>query len=427
MPKRMCFFVLVVAGCWLSLVAAQAPAEEGWTRFRGPNGSGVVADVPTVPVRWTEKDYLWRVTLPGGGHSSPVFWKGRVFLTCADDGQTAQRIVVCLDADSGRILWQRHFASQPHRKHRFNSFASGSAAVDDRHVYVCWSTPEQFLVLALTHQGREVWRRDLGPFVSQHSSGHSPIVYQDLVVVPVFQDAEGGGRSFIVALDRLTGQTRWHLPRKSTRVAYSTPCVYRTPEGKELLIFNSQSHGVTAVDPTSGSVVWELSQVGGKPLLNKRSVSSPIVAGGLVFASCGSGGGGNYVVAVRPPGAGRAEPQLAFKIDRSAPYVPTPVARGDLVFLWYDRGIVTCVEVPSGRVVWRKRIGGNFFGSPICVGDRLYCLSTDGECVVLHAGRRYKLLARNPIGELSHATPAVYRGRLYLRTYTHLICLEKAN
>ena len=425
MRKRTCSLLLVVAGCWFWLLAARAAAQENWTRFRGPNGTGVVPQAERVPVRWSEKDYLWQTTLPGGGHSSPVFWQGRVFLTCADDTKTAQRIVVCLDAETGRILWQRHFASQPHRKHRFNSFASSTPAVDEKHVYVCWSTPQQYLVLALTHEGREVWRRDLGPFVSQHSSGVSPIVYNRLVVLPVFQDAEGGGRSFIVALDRNTGQTRWRLDRKSTRVAYSTPCVYRTPEGKELLIFNSQSHGVTAVDPESGSVVWELSQVDGKPLLNKRSVSSPIVVRGLVFASCGSGGGGNYVVAVRPPGQGRTEPELAFKIDRAAPYVPTPVAKDDLVFLWYDRGIVTCVEVPSGRVVWRKRVGGNFFGSPICVGDRLYCLSTDGECVVLHAGRRYKLLARNPVGELSHATPAVYRGRLYLRTYTHLICLEK--
>ncbi len=412
--------LLLVIGCVLQGVGAKA---QGWTRFRGPNGSGIVEDGSTIPVRWTLEDFNWRVALPGGGHSSPVFWGDKIFLTCADDLRTAERIVVCLSVKDGRTLWERHFPSRIHRKHRFNSYASSTPAVDAKRVYVCWSTPEEYLVLALDHQGQEVWRRNLGPFVSQHSSGTSPIVFEDMVVLANDQDAEGGGRSFVVALDAATGQVRWRLDRRSTRVAYSTPCVYHGPDGRPQLIFNSQSHGIYAVDPSSGSLLWELSQVGGRPLFNKRSVSSPIIARGLIFGSCGSGGGGNYAVAVRPPQSPGDQPQLVFKIDRAAPYVPTPVAKDDLVFLWSDRGIVTCVEVPSGKVVWRRRVGGNFFGSPIRVADRLYCISTDGTVVVLRASRRFELLARNPAGEMSHATAAVHQGVLYLRTYSHLIAL----
>jgi outer membrane protein assembly factor BamB len=154
-----------------------------------------------------------------------------------------------------------------------------------------------------------------------------------------------------------------------------------------------------------------------------RSVSSPIVVDNLIFGSCGSGGGGNYVVALRPGDGNGKEPEIAFKLTKSANYVPTPVARGNLAFFWFDRGVVTCAEIPSGEVVWQNRVPGNYSGSPIIVGDKMYAISEDGEVLVLAADREFKELGRNPLGDPSRATPAVAGGRMYLRTEKTLISI----
>jgi len=404
--------VLVVA------VTAAAPAgalraadSDNWPRFRGPNGAGL-ADAPDVPAQWTEKDYRWKVALPGGGHSSPVVWGDKVFLTSGLN-ESGTRIVLCLSAADGNTLWQRQFDSNTCRQNDLNSYATTTPAVDKDYVFLCWAIPQKYTVLALSHDGNEVWRRDLGPFLSQHGHGASPIVVDDLVVLPNDQD----GNSFLIALDRKTGQTRWQTPRNSVRAAYSTACVYRPDNGPAEIIFTSSAHGVTSLDPRTGKVNWELTDA-----FPKRVVASPVVGAGLIFGQCGEGGAGMHVVAVRPGAAGAA-PQVAWKLTRSAPYVPMPLVKGDLAFLWSDTGTVTCVRAATGEEVWREKVGANFYGSPVCVGDRLYCISTKGEVVVLAAGDKYRLLARNPLGEKSHATPAVAGGRMYLRTWSHLVCI----
>jgi outer membrane protein assembly factor BamB len=386
----------------LLLFCRSAPAQE-WTRFRGPNGSGE-SEASTIPASWTNTDYNWRVQLPGIGHSSPVLWGERIFLTSAEDGQ--RRLLLCLSSSDGSVIWKKGFDAATHPIHDQNSFASSSPAVDERHVFVIWGTPAGTRVVALDHQGELAWQTDLGPFVSQHGFGASPIVYEDLLIVNSDQD----GESSLVALNRADGKERWRSPRRTAVVAYSTPCVYR-PEGKPAeLIFNSQAHGISSIDPDSGKTNWEID------VFDKRSVSSPLVVGGLVFGSCGSGGGGNYVVAVRP---GR-EPKLAYKIDKSAPYVPTSVARGNLLFLWGDAGVVSCIHAPSGKLFWQKRVGGNFSGSPVRAADRLYCMSAEGDVVVLAAKDEFELLSRQSLGELSRSTPAIAGGRMYLRTQSHL-------
>lgn len=394
------------------LTSTAAPAQE-WTRFRGPNGSGV-SDA-TVPAEWSEKNLCFHVALPGIGHSSPVLWGDKIFLTSAFE-DTATRLVICLRADDGQIVWQRKFPSSLHKKHDFNSFASSTPCVDSDLVYCCWSTPDEYTLLALDHDGRDVWRKNLGPFVSQHSCGVSPVVYEDLIVLGNDQgDENHQGTSSLLAVDRHTGELRWKLDRRTATVAYSTPCVYQSEGGETELIFNSESHGITSIDPANGRVNWELG------VFSKRSVSSPIIAGGLIFGSCGSGGGGNYLVALRPPENQGASPEIAYKIESSAPYVPTPVALGDLVFLWSDNGIVTCARASSGKTLWQKRVGGNYHGSPICAGGRLYCIRDDGEVTVVAAAEKYELLGRNQLGEESRSTPAVAHGRLYLRSCAHLV------
>ncbi len=403
----------VVCLLWMAVLggARLAHAQE-WTRFRGPNGTGV-SDATTVPTSWTDADYNWKVTLPGIGHSSPVLWGERILLTSGLDNG-ARRVVVCLNAADGSTLWTREYPSQTHTKHLRNSFASPTPTVDSRMVYVAWSTPESYTLRALDHDGNDIWSVDLGPYVSQHSCGPSPIIYEDMVVLGNDQD----GESSLWAVDCLTGSLRWQTPRKTERVAYSTPCVRAGAAGKPELIFLSGGHGVSAIDPATGKTNWELA------VFDKRTVSSPVLAGGLIMGTCGSGAGGNYVAAVRPPDGGdSATPELVYKIDKSAPYVPTPVAKGDLVFLWSDQGVATCIRAASGEVVWRERVGGNFSGSPVIVSDHIYCISDDGEVVVLAAAPEYSLVSRQPLGEECRSVPAVAAGVMYLRTCSHLFSL----
>lgn len=234
---RCCSLAWLLAGLLgqsaLAVVVPAGPAAADWNRFRGPNGSGLSA-ATNLPSAWTEKDYRWKVNLPGTGHASPVVFGDKVFVVCCDEA-AARRMVVCLKTADGGVAWQREYSSRSYRKNRDNSFASSTPAVDREHLYVYWTIPEEVTLLALDHQGREVWRRNLGPFKSQHGSGTSPIVFNDAVIV----NNEQEGPSFLIALDARTGATRWQLGRRTDRAAYSTPCIRRTDEGGAELLFAS--------------------------------------------------------------------------------------------------------------------------------------------------------------------------------------------
>jgi outer membrane protein assembly factor BamB len=395
-------------------LAVQAVGAE-WTRFRGPNGSGA-AQAENLPVRWTEKDYNWRVTLPGVGHSSPVLWGDRIFLT-SGDRKSAKRSVLCLKASDGSTLWQRDFESKRHPINEANSFASSTPAVDAERVYLYWTTPDEITLLALTHDGKDVWRRDLGRYECEHGGGTSPIVFEELVVLNNGQT----GKCSLLAVDRKTGKTAWDVERHGSdideRAAYSVPMVYQPDVGPPQILFSDNwSRGITSVDPQSGKVLWQA-----RGVLSERCVGSPVVACGLVVAASGSDVPAQ-VTAVRPPAKGE-EARVAWTYAKSPPYVPTPVAKDDLLFLWNDSGTVTCLRAATGEKAWRERIGSDFLGSPVRVGDRLYCMSRQGDCFVVAAGEKFELLGRNPLGEGSHATPAVAGGVLYLRTFSHLISL----
>jgi outer membrane protein assembly factor BamB len=229
---------------------------------------------------------------------------------------------------------------------------------------------------------------------------------------------EQDGPSSLIGLDAATGAERWKTPRESKKTAYCTPCLFETPGGAPQLIVTSFAHGVSSLDPRSGKSLWEL------PVFTYRVVGSPLVSGGLIFATSGGGGTGKPFVAVRPGNPARGtKPEVAYSLPRRAPYVPTPVAKDGLLFLWGDQGVVKCLDLASGAERWEERVGGNYFGSPVRVDDRLYCISRDGELVVLAAADKYRLLARINLEERSHSTPAVSNGLIYLRTVSHVMAI----
>jgi len=410
----------VLAGSLVLLLGALAAAQE-WTRFRGPNGTGA-SQAKGIPVTWTEKDYNWKVEIPGVGHSSPVVWGERVFVMSADPDD-ATRYLLCYAADDGRELWRTEYKSSPHHLHDRSSFASCTPAVDAEQVYFAWSTPAETTLVALDHKGREQWKLDLGRWQSMHGFGQSPMLYEDLVILPNMQQAiklnpgESPGESFLMAFDRKTGELRWKTPRKSVVANYSVPCIYQPPGGKPQLICASTGDGICGYDPATGRELWSYAKA-----FKLRTVSSPIVVGDVVIATDGEGAGNNSVVAVRPA----APDKPVYKITRAAPYVPTPIVKDDLVFLWSDKGIVTCIRGADGSEVWQHRVGGNntgYSGSPVRVGDAIYCIDEDGNVMVIAAAEKFKLLGKNPLGEPSRSTPAISGGKMYLRTYSHLISL----
>lgn len=406
----------------LALLVCAFPAwSQEWTRFRGPNGSGE-SEAKGIPATWTDKDYNWKVALPGVGHSSPVIWGDKIFLMSADP-KTATRYLVCVNALDGKIVWQKEYAGVAHHLHVRSSFASCTPAVEADAVYYAWSDPEHTLLKALDHTGKEIWTRDLGPWVSQHGFGTSPIVYKDLVIVTSYHEnpkrpnAGEPTLSFVVAVDKKTGEVRWKTNRKIDTTSYSVPCIRKAADGVEELVFLSTGEGIFALDPQDGKERWL------NPVFTMRTVSSPLLAGDLVLGTTGSGGGGNYVVAVRPGKQIGDKPEIAYEVRKEAPYVPTPVARGNLIFLWSDKGIVTCIEANSGNQVWQKRVTGNYSGSPIRVADKLYCIDEAGTVVVIAADKEFQEFSRIPLNEESRSTPAVSGGRLYLRTISHLYSL----
>ena len=398
------------------LLASHLSAQD-WPRFRGPDGLGL-SDA-NIPPKFEPSNVLWKSPLPGVGHASAGVWGDRVFTNCGDESSGTQT-VVCLSAKDGSVLWKRDYTSEPYRHHGENSYASSTPAVDGDHVYVCLMQPRELKVVALKHDGSDAWNASLGPFQTQHGGGHSPIVHGGLVVVANEQD---GPDSCLVALDRQSGAVRWKTPRKSYRFSASTPCVFRPTGGLEQLVFTSWAHGMTALNPADGKILWEA--VGA---FEARTVGSPVAANeaGLVFASCGEGGGGKAMVAVRPPAAPGGKPEIAYKVTRAAPYVPTPLVKGGRLYDLADNGTATRADAATGKTIWQERLpGGTFFGSPVAAGDTLFAVSKRGNVVAFAAADEFKLLANNDLGEKSDATPAISDGRMYLRTYGHLYCIGR--
>lgn len=396
-------------------VGSSAGAQE-WTRFRGPNGSGI-STAMTPPVKWTDKDYRWKAELPGVGHSSPVLWGERIFLTSADP-KTGKRIVLCLSSVDGKTLWTREFETKTYPIHLRNSFATATPAVDRERLYTTWATPEQYTAIALDHDGKMVWQAELGPYMSQHGVGVSPILFEDLLIVP--NDQDNGGS--LVALDTQTGKVRWKIPRHPKNATYSTPCIYQGKNREPELIFTNWQHGITAIDPKTGKTNWELSIFDTKK--QERAVASPVIAGDLILSTCGFVTAQKHFVAVRPGDPAKGTPPVeVWRLEKAVAYLPTPLVKGEHVFLCSELGIASCLEAATGKVLWQERLGGVFSASPICVGDRIYCVSNDGEVVVLAASDKFAVLARNPLGEVTQATPAAANRQIYFRTRSNLIAL----
>lgn len=402
---------VISAACLTPLAAAQE-----WTRFRGPNGTGE-SQATTIPAQWTEADQNWKVELPGFGHSSPVLWGDKIFLLSADP-KTASRFVLCLNAADGQTIWKRVYPGVPHHLHVRSSFASCTPCVDAERVYFAWSDPESTRFMALDHSGNDAWTVDFGPWVSQHGFGSSPMLYGDMVVLNCSQEPSKQPNtpepkeSFIVAVGKSDGKIRWRTERQIDTASYSVPAIRKTEQGGEELVCSTTAEGMFGLDPKTGNQNWAV------PAFSMRTISCPQLVAGLIFGSTGSGGGGNYVAAIRPG----TDAKLEYEIKEQAPYVPSLIANGNLLFLWADKsGVVTCIDATDGKQIWQKRVGGAYSGSPVRAGDKMFCVDEAGLVVCLSATDKFQELGRTDLKEECRSTPAIAGGRLYVRTVSHLI------
>jgi outer membrane protein assembly factor BamB len=215
------------------------------------------------------------------------------------------------------------------------------------------------------------------------------------------------------------------LPRKAGAISYSTPCLYASPGIPDLLIFTSQLHGITAVDPRQGKVTWEAQSA-----FIARVASSPVIMDDLIAGTCGKGGGGRCITAVKPPSSPDVSPTEAFRSEDSTsgtiPYVSTSLYKDGLLFSYHDQGKICCRSAATGKILWTEKPAGKYYGSPVWVDGRLYCITREGDVVVLNASPEYELLAVNPLGEKSDSTPAVADEKMYLRTASYLMCIGAA-
>ena len=411
---------MIFAGCCQLLLLGFSGSVDGqqWNRFRGPNGSGI-SEATTVPVRWAESDYNWTIPLPGSGRSSPVSWDNKLFVTSADLA-AAERYLLCIDTADGSVRWKKSFPLRAYKSNKRNGFASHTPAVDANHVYTVWQASGGSLLVALDHDGKQVWNYELGGFAGGHGPAISPIVHDDLVVLS--NDQDKNGESFLIALDARSGELRWRIDRQSDRACYSTPCVYQQAGQPDTIVFTHSYRGITGVNARNGAMLWEIDVFGTH---NQRAIGSPVVAGDLVIGSSGFATGIKNVVAVHPSlAAGNGVTKEIYRIDKSVPHISTPLVYHDRLFLLSDIGVLSCFDVKTGTKHWQGRVGGNYFASPVCVGGRLYCIDQNGVVVVVDAmAPQLSVLARNELGQASSATPAVTDGRMYLRTSSRLYSL----
>lgn len=412
MPHR---WMLLAALFFLLPPLGVARADENWPRFRGPHGDGAAAT--PAPTSLSASNLLWKAPLPGMGNGSPILWGDRLFLQAASkDGK--QRLFLCLSAKDGKELWRRTLPGKPAQTHSKNSLASGTPATDGHHVvFASWDGEDAWLV-SFTLAGKEEWKRNLGPFASNHGAGHSPILHEGRV----FFNHDHDDGAALYALDAKSGSLAWKRERPTHKASYATPLVVRTQAGQGVLV--ASTAGLACHEPATGKVLWTWAWPHPKQPL--RMVSSPVLCGDLVVAACGDGAGDRHTLALD---FGAAEPKARWQLQRGVPYVPGLIPHEEQLYFVTDQGVAGCLNAKDGKTRWSERLGGagNVTASPVLAGGHLYQCNEEGELFVFEANpNRFKLTSRLKLDAGVFASPAVGSGQLYIRTRTSLYCLGEA-
>lgn len=436
----------VLAIALLIMIGAPIAAySDNWPQWRGSSGNGVSSE-SGLPARWSRNDVAWKAPLKGLGVSSPIAWGDRVFVT-SQSGQGELRpgshptlargpeaasekplgksttpgekdvyfLIEAFRRSDGRQLWEyRQRAEGPlapvHQKH---NLASPSPVTDGEMIYAWFGNGQ---IVAVNMEGKLVWQRHLGkevsPFDIEWGHGSSPALYRDMLIL----ECDHIPASYLIALDKKTGKERWKVDRGKGVRSYSTPSVVRGPRGDELIV--NASERIDSYDPSTGKHLWYT----GEP--NRFPIPVPSSENGILYASRGYRSG--PFMAIRLGGAGDiSRSHVQWLVPTGAPYVSSLVLYQGLIYMANDAGVASCFDAKTGEKVWQARTEGIFSASPVAGDGKVYLLSETGETIVLKAGREFRVLARNDLGERLVASPAISDGQIFIRTDGYLFCIGK--
>jgi outer membrane protein assembly factor BamB len=419
------------AGSLRSALVAQKGAEEFWPQWRGPQMTGVSASA-TPPTEWSEsKNVRWKIEIPGRGSASPVIWGDRVYVLTAvpvgsdvgdphaPRGGLAARgvhrfVVMAINRKDGKVVWQQTARdAEPHEaSHNDNgTWASSSAITDGEHVIAPFESQG---IYAYDMNGKLVWHKDLGDKYMRNTfgEGSTPALYKDRL----FYVWDHQKESFIVALDKRTGDELWRVKRDEIDT-WATPLVVERGGLTQVIV--PGMNRVRSYDAANGQIVWETAG------LTMNPIPSPVYSDGMVFLT--SGFRGNSLKAVKLDGAKgdiTNTPAVAWTMDRDTPYVPSPLLyEGILYFLKTNNGLLTAVDAKTGKPHYQaQRIDGvpNVFASPVAAAGRIFVVGREGATAVIKPGPVLQVLATNTLDDHFDASPALAGAEIYLRGVKYL-------
>jgi outer membrane protein assembly factor BamB len=429
--------------------SGNAAGSSNWPQWRGPEGQGISTD-SNLPVEWSDtKNVLWKTPISGRGFSQPIIWEKRVFLTTDVEGGPAPNThkppnhmigdkpfkhpewygvdllhtfkVLCLDRDTGKILWEKtaYEGTVFDYRHKRGNYAAPTPVTDGKYVYTYFGSEGLY---CYDFNGKLIWKKSLGPIATIGMGvGTSPVLYGNTLILQC--DENEGKSSFITALDKKTGAEVWRTARP-VQVSWTTPVIVKTAQRQELI--TSGNEFLISYDPATGKELWRANG------LKSHAIATPVAGQGMVVLS--SGFPAKVIVAVRPGGAGVIDgtDKIAWKYNKGTAYVPSPILYGDYVYLMSDAGIMTCLNVKTGEVIYeggRVPIATKFYGaSPVAFDGKILLTSDDGDTFVIKAGPKHEVLATNSIGEPVRTSIAIADGKLFIRGDKHLFCItNKSN
>jgi outer membrane protein assembly factor BamB len=418
---------ILLALCLLSAATINhVRGQENWTQFRGPNAQGI-SRATDLPVHWsTEENIAWKTEIPGESWSSPIAWNDHIFVTTAtENGKNCH--IIALDRQTGHIRWNKIPFTQEAGQHRhdMNSYATPTPVTDGTTVYAVFSGGS---IAALDFEGNTRWTNTQLRFYSHHGLGTSPILYQDLLILSVnpsnHEEPKNLGwldpwdKSYLLALDKNTGQERWRGHRGQSRIAHSTPVLMKV-NGKDQLI-TTAGDVIQGFDPMNGQLLWTVASQG------EPCVPTPVLGDGLVYSSPTNS---SPIRAVRPDGQGECTAtHLVWEQKGYTPLMSSYLYIHPHLYTCPDNRSFTCLDGATGEFRWQLPLrSGAINASPVYADGKIYLLSEQGITTVLQLSDDPQtlptILATNPLKERCRASMAIAGKQLLIRSESHLWCI----